>query len=278
MKSARAFAPGNISCLFKIVENKDPRWMGSLGLGFTINEGVMVEVIKSKEDSVFFNEKQIDFPTVKKAAESLTDNKVEVRIKTTLPLGCGFGLSGASALATSYAINKLLDLGKTNLELAVIAHTAEVVNKTGLGDVVNQYLGGVLVKFKPSSCFEAVKIPLENKTVYCKTFGELSTKNILADKNIGKLINESADNALEKMKKLLKANKKIKLSHLTEISKEFTLSSGILNDTEILSEIEAIEKIGGNASMIMLGRAIFSDRPFEGARKFLISDRGAYVK
>ena len=150
MISAKAFAPANISCIFKIYEHKDPRWMGSYGLGFTLNEGVLVTASMAKRNEVVFNNHSINFPTVKSTVEKLTKEKIRVYIKTKLPLGCGFGLSGASALATAYAANRLLNLKKTGKELAIIAHTAEVENKTGLGDVVNQYYGGFCFKLKPS--------------------------------------------------------------------------------------------------------------------------------
>ena len=36
-----------------------------------------------------------------------------------------------------------------------------------------------------------------------------------------------------------------------------------------------IEKDNGNASMIMLGKAIFSDKRFKGSKKLIIKDKGA---
>ena len=68
---------------------------------------------------------------------------VKVDLTSPLPLGCGFGLSGAASLATAYALNELLHLGKDMETLAMIAHVAEVENRTGLGDVCSQYHGGV---------------------------------------------------------------------------------------------------------------------------------------
>src|SRR3989338_10943135 len=125
ISEAKAFAPANVSCIFKIYEHKNPRWMGSYGLGFTLNEGVMATASIAKRNEVAFNNESINFPTVKSVIEKLTKEKLRICIKTKLPLGCGFGLSGASALATAYAINKLLNIKKSNKELAIIAHIAE---------------------------------------------------------------------------------------------------------------------------------------------------------
>mgnify|MGYP001584234748 FL=1 len=222
-----------------------------------------------------FNNASINFPTVKSVADKLTKEKIRVYIKTKLPLGCGFGLSGASALATAYAINMLLNLKKSNKELAITAHIAEIENKTGLGDVVNQYLGGFFVKLKPSSHFIVKKIPIKDVDVYCKYFSRLSTKSIITNLKIKHKINDSATIALNKIKQLLKSSKNIQFRDIIKIAKEFSVNSGLLKDKKIMETIKNIEKNNGNASMIMLGNAVFSDKKFEGALKFKISDKRA---
>ncbi|MBI2660593.1 hypothetical protein HYX07_05515 [Candidatus Woesearchaeota archaeon] len=274
MNSAKAFAPANISCIFKVYENKNPRWMGSYGIGFTLNEGVVVSASKAKRNEVVFNSKSINFPTVMSVMKKLANEKVRVYIETKLPLGCGFGLSGASALAAAYGLNKLLDLKKSNKELAVIAHIAEVENKTGLGDVVNQYYGGFCLKLKPSSHFEVKKLHINNADVYCRYFGKIPTKTIITNKRLKKRINNAASVALSKIKNLLKVND-IKFGNIIKASKEFAADSGLLRDRQTAETIKKIEKSKGNASMIMLGNAVFSDKPFKGALKFKIADKGA---
>ena len=277
MKSAKSFAPANISCIFKIYERKNPRWMGSYGVGFTLNQGVTAEVFKAKRNEAVFNNKSINFPTVKSVIKKLTKEKLRVYIKSRLPLGCGFGLSGASALAAAYAINKLLNLKKSSKDLAIIAHIAEVENKTGLGDVVNQYYGGFCLKQKPSSYFIVKKIPINNANVYCKYFSKLSTKSIITNTKLKKSINKSADASLTKIKELIKNKKKIKLPDIIKISKEFAVNSRLLKDKNTMQTIGNIEKNNGNASMIMLGNAVFSDKNFEGAIKLKIKNNGAYL-
>src|SRR3989338_5804101 len=256
MISAKAFAPANISCIFKVYEHKNQRWMGSYGLGFTLNEGVVVSVSKANRDKVVFNGHSINFPTAKSVIEKLTKEKMRVNIKTKLPLGCGFGLSGASALAAAYAVNKLFNLSKSNKELAIIAHTAEVENKTGLGDVVNQFYGGFCLKLKPSSYFIVKKIPINNINVYCRYFSKISTKSIITTPKLKNKINESASVALNKIKEIMK-NSKIKFKDIIKISKEFAINSDLLKDKKTIEAIKNIEKNNGNASMIMLGNAVF---------------------
>ncbi|HLC61747.1 MAG TPA: hypothetical protein VJI52_01895 [Candidatus Nanoarchaeia archaeon] len=277
VSKARAFAPANISCVFKIYEHKDPRWMGSYGVGFTLNEGVVIKVSRSKRNKIFFNNKPINFPAVKSAAKKLTNGNLKINIKSKLPLGCGFGLSGASALAAAYAINKLLNLKKAKKALGIIAHTADAENRTGLGDVVNQYYGGFCLKLKPSSYFSIKKIPINNIDVYCKYYSEISTKSVITNPKLKNKINNAAEESLKKIKELIKNNKNIQFKNIIKISKEFSISSGLLKDRQTIETINKIEKNKGNASMIMLGNAVFSDKRFKGATKFMISDKGAHL-
>jgi pantoate kinase len=309
MESAKAFAPGNISCIFIIKKTKNPAKSGSLGMGFTINKGVLVTIKKIpisddsitgnsnnkfnkiinsnnknkkilkkdkknfEKSSIYFNNKKINFPTVNSVIEKLINEPVEVWIKTELPLGCGFGLSGASALAAAYALNKLFRLKKSKKELAFIAHVTEVENGTGLGDVVNQYYGGFLVKHKPSYMFKVKRLLLGNKKVYCSYFSSISTKEIISDKKLKNKINNAGLDSLKFIKKL--KNKNLTLKELIKISKEFSVNSGLLRDKKVAETIKNIEKNNGNASMIMLGNAVFSDKYFKGSKKLRVTDKGA---
>ena len=292
MNYAKSFAPANISCIFSIYRNKDAAKSGSTGLGFTVNEGVFVRVTKlgalknetikkpngnntknKKENTIIFNNKKINFPAVSSVINKLNkDNeKVAVEIKTKLPLGCGFGISGASALATSYALNSLLNLKKTKKELARIAHIAEVENSTGLGDVVNQFYGGFNFREKPSCTFRRKKLSIGDKKIYYKVFGKIETKKVISNEKIKRAINRECKRALSAIKKM----KKPKLADLIKVSKEFAISSGLLKSNKVKKTIKEIDKNNGNASMIMLGNSVFSDKKFKGSKMLTISERGA---
>lgn len=277
LKSINAFAPASISCIFKSAWRKDPRWSGSYGLGFTVDEGVVVTVSKSQKTEIFFNKEKIVLPTVATVIKNLTKQPLSINIASTLPLGCGFGLSGASALATAYAANKLLELKKTKKALAVIAHTAEVENKTGLGTVVNQYYGGFLVKFVPSSHFIVKRLPIVNVPVYCRYFSPLLTKGILINKSLINRIDKVGTDALNSMRKLMSKKDAITFSAVIAIAKTYIDESGLLREQKSIDTIAAIEKKGGNASMMIFGNAVYSDIPFPGAIKLTISDKGAHL-
>jgi len=285
MKSVKAFAPGNISCIFVIKKGKNPAKSGSLGLGFTVNKGVIVTIKKIKNNNektnnknnqknkIYYNNKKINLPTVNSVINKLTKEKVVVDLKSELPLGCGFGISGASAIATAYALNKLLNLKKSKKELALIAHIAEVENSTGLGDVVNQYYGGFLVKYESSYKFKVKKIPIKNKKIYYKYFSSINTKKIISNGKNKNKINKAGINSLKIIKKLNIKN--LNLKNLIKISKEFSIKSTLLKNKNVINVIKNIEDKNGNASMIMLGNAVFSDIYFEGSKELIIKDKGA---
>ena len=65
------------------------------------------------------------------------------------------------------------------------------------------------------------------------------------------------------------------LKDIIRISKDFSLESGLLKNKKVKCLIKNIENKGGNASMIMLGNAVFADIPFKGCKKLRIIEKGA---
>ena len=267
---ARAFAPGNISCVFKVIPHADAARMHSLGMGFTVKEGVEVTVSEHHEMEVLFNGQRINFPTVRAVVNRLTQNSgiagIQVDITSPLPLGCGFGLSGAAALATAYALNELLQMHKDIEELAMIAHIAEVENRTGLGDVCSQYHGGCLVKLKEGAPLVADRLPIVEQPIYYRYFGPIQTSEVLGNREQTARINRAADVALNVLQTLTSAESSPELFNACfAVSKRFSVESGLLSDIQVIDTIAQIEAEGGVASMIMLGNGVFSTHPFEDA-------------
>ncbi len=270
MDCARAFAPGNISGVFKIIAHQDPEKMHSLGMGLTVSEGVVVEVRRADESVVRLNGEVATFPTVRSVAAAVTDVAVSVAVETALPISSGFGLSGASALATAYALNSLLDLGRSEEELAMAAHVAEVRNLTGLGDVCGQFHGGCLVKLEPGQPLKARRLPVAEQPVFYRYFSAISTRAILSDPARVERINRAADQALQRLS-LLAERESVDFADCIRISRGFSENSGLLEDESVRRIIEQVEAAGGSASMIMLGNAVFSQSPFDGALRTTLS-------
>ena len=273
MKTAKAFAPANISCIFRLYEAKSSEKKGSLGVGFTLDKGVVVTVRKSKSNKTIVKVDGVAkrFSTIISVIDRLTNEKINVDIKADVPFGCGFGMSGASALATAYAVNKLLGLRKSKKELALIAHVSEVENSTGRGDVGGQFNGGFMIKTKRESPLEVEKLKIRQKELYYNVFGEIDTKKVINNISKKKRINKAGDRAMKKIKNL----KKIDFKKLIEISKEFSEESGLLSSKKVINTIKEVERKGGKASMIMLGESVFSNIPFKGCKKAKIISKGA---
>lgn len=270
MEQVSAFAPSNISCVFKVVPHEDATKMHSLGMGFTINEGVVVTVSQHSQTSVLFNGDEIHFPTVVSTLRKITPQPIRIEIISAQPLGCGFGLSGASALATAYAVNALLRLDKSSEELAMIAHVAEVENLTGLGDVCAQYHGGCLVKLKAGHPLSAERLPVQEQPIYYKYFGPIQTSEVLTNSKQTDNINTTAGKALRNLGELVNSEA-VDFNTCIGLSKAFAIESGLLKDRNVRGVIEQIESENGFASMIMLGNAVFSTQNFEGAKKTMLS-------
>jgi pantoate kinase len=266
MVRVRAFAPGNISCVFKIIPHEDPRRMHSLGMGFTVREGVQATVEAARGQEILFNGRSLDFPTVRGALASLQAPPLKIALETPLPLSCGFGLSGASALAAAHAADALLGLGRTREELAMAAHVAEVEQLTGLGDVCNQHHGGCLLKLAPGQPLKATRLVVPEQSIYYRHFGPIHTRQVLADPERRERINRAADQALARLQGQL-GQDLVDLESCIRLSRDFAAQSGLLADERVVQAIERIEEQGGAASMIMLGNAVFSNRPFDQAEE-----------
>ncbi|MFW6161232.1 MAG: sugar kinase [Planctomycetota bacterium] len=276
MKQARAFAPGNVSCVFEVVPHGDPAKMHSLGMGFTIREGVSVMVTAARETTVSFNGQAVAFPAVERVAGALSEEPVKVTLESPLPLGCGFGLSGASALGTAYAVDTLLELGRSKRELAMAAHVAEVESLSGLGDVCAQFHGGWLVKLAAGDPLAAVVAPVADRPVYVRYFGPIDTRSVLASAEQTARVHAAAEAALAALRGLLDAGE-AEMAAYVDISQAFAVDSGLLTDDRVRGAIAEAEAAGGHASMIMLGHAVFSTAPFQSATQTRLSHGGARV-
>lgn len=274
--NATAFAPGNVSGVFRIVRDDDPRRMHSLGMGFTVSHGVTATVREAPVTEVAFNGRVFDFATVRGVAAALSSRSVRIDLESELPLSGGFGLSGASALATAYALDAAFELGLDERTLAMTAHVAEVTNLTGLGDVCGQLRGGCLAKLVPGDPLAAMALPVSEQRVYYRYFSPIVTREIIGDSQRAARINAAADSALADIGKLADRGVTV-FGEYIAAAKRFSVESGLLRHPGVQRIIADVEAAGGAASMIMLGNAVFSTIAFEGASETRLAKRRAAV-
>ena len=148
----------------------------------------------------------------------------------------------------------------------MVAHVAEVENRTGLGDVCSQYLGGCLVKLTEGAPLVADRLPIAEQPIYYRYFGPIQTSEVLGNREQTIRINRAADAALSVLQTLTSAKPNTELFNACfKVSKRFSVESGLLSDARVIETIEQIEAEGGVASMIMLGNGVFSTHPFADA-------------
>jgi pantoate kinase len=246
-QSARAFVPGHITGFFSAHPDDDPTKAGSRGAGIALSEGVTVRV--EPGDGLELNGKAIDIEAVDRVLAALrTDARVVA--ETDLPLGSGFGVSGALALGTALAANDAFDRGLSENELVTIAHGAEVQAGTGLGDVVGQARGGFPIRLDPGAPQYGTMdgIPARREIEYV-TFGELSTEEVIGGDT--EELTAAGKNALSQLVA------EPTLDTFMHASRRFAREADLLTP-QLRRAIQDVADAGGEASMAMLGETAFA--------------------
>ncbi|SIQ76206.1 pantoate kinase [Haladaptatus litoreus] len=248
-EAGRAFVPGHVTGFFSIHEADDPKQAGSRGAGLTLSEGVTVTVEPAEEASIELNGEFAAVESGRRVLDAL-DVTARVSARTDLPLGAGFGVSGALALGTAFAANDAFDRGRSENELVTLAHGAEVKAGTGLGDVVAQARGGIPIRLEPGAPEHnrLDGIPMRTRIEYC-SLGELSTAEVLSGST-----DQLSKAGVESLVALVNEPT---LDTFMNQSRIFAEETGLLTD-EVREVIENVHDAGGQASMAMLGETVFA--------------------
>lgn len=247
MDEASAFVPGHVTAFFSAHPHDDPEHAGSRGGGLALSDGVTVTV--GEGDALTLNGEPIDVEAVDRVLGDL-DVTARVDCETPLPLGSGFGVSGAMALGTALAANAAFDRARSENELVTLAHRAEVEAGTGLGDVVAQARGGVPLRLDPGApdYGRLDGLPARSRVEYLP-LGSLSTADVLAGDTTD--LSAAGERALERVRGTPT------LPTFVAAAGEFAEDAGLLTD-DLRSVIADVEATGGTASMAMLGETAFA--------------------
>ena len=244
-----------------------------------LHHGVTTSVRISKaprsELSISFNGKPLAHPVVsravvqehlKKRAETM---KVSVFHNGILPMGCGYGTSGAGALSLSLAMNQALGSSLSNIEAAQIAHKAEVKHKTGLGTVTSAFYGGLAIRTRAGApgIAEVKKIiPSSSLRVVSASFGPIPTARVLGDGGLRRRINSCGRGLVS-----LQLEKPEPATFL-RLSRKFANCLGILSP-RLRQAFESMPQHRFKSSMMMIGESFFTL-----VRKDLVPEAKATVK
>ncbi len=259
-----AFSPCQITGFFQIHDqNSDPSRKGSTGAGVNVADGIRtsVRVRKSSKNHlrVLLNKHDLVRPLVSKRVvdEYLGflggrwDIHVEHRCK--LPVGAGYGTSGAGALSLSLALNDAFGETLPRQEALRIAHVADAQAKTGLGTVASESIGGLAVRISPGApgIGKVRKLATSSKMrVVSGSFGPMSKNRVLSSEALRRSVNVCSRGLVDNLLR----NRDV--SSFMVLSRRFAdcldLMSSRLRDVLI-----AMNARGIVASMMMLGEGAF---------------------
>ena len=250
-EEATAFVPGHITGFFSAHPDDDPTKAGSRGAGVTLTDGVEVTVTPTDEETstIVLDGTELEIEAVETVLETL-DVTARVEAESDLPLGSGFGVSGAMALGSALAANHVFERQLSWNELVTIAHGAEVQAGTGLGDVVAQAHGGVPIRLEPGGpqVNKIDAIPARARVEYV-TFGELSTAEILSGET--EQLSAAGKQALSRV-----VEEPTLLSFMYA-SRLFAREAELLTE-QVARTIGDVTEVDGQASMAMLGETVFA--------------------
>jgi pantoate kinase len=259
--TTQAFCPGHITALFYAPPPGTSRERtGSRGAGLSISLGARAKVRAQMGEGfgIVPGPGTRLAPTVATAVGnyiSLARRPVELHLdlELDLPVGQGFGMSGAMALAAVLAAEGELGLLRGDAtRAAALAHSAEVEFRTGLGDVVAQMRGGLEIRRRPGlpPHGEVVTAPHEGDVLIAWTEEPLHTSSVLGDPEARARLERAA------LPRLDAAPGAPTLEWLLEEGWAFAQEAGLAGPA-VREMVEACLP-HGRASQVMLGNSIFA--------------------
>jgi len=264
LRVAYAFSPASISSFFSphIVDN--PLECGAIGGGFPLNVGVRVKVGVEDSSNGFslasrVNGRFFDSFIVSKVLELLgvvgASYHIEVDQFVDVPVGCGYGTSGASAIAVTMALCKALGFKKTFIEMARIAHLVDYYCGTGLGTVsgICGGVGGVRIIVKPGGPGYAIvdRIFIPNDCyIVSVAFNPIDKRGVLRDRSFLGFIEVLGRRVLDEVLR------DPSVEVFFKCCRDFALKSGFMT-ARLKSLLNVLDNSGFNlATQNMIGEAI----------------------
>lgn len=242
----RAYAPGSVTGVFSPPPPDGPTTR-SRGASFATEAGVEAEVRPADRVEVRLEGEPTTFEPVAGVLDRLGVTAV-VDLVPAVPIGAGFGASGAATLATALAANERFGLGRSRSALVDESHRAEVAAGTGLGDVFVQAGGGLA--WSVGDGVERASAPVTDRVEYA-SYGSISTSEALADDAFLDRVRAAGDRAMAR----LPADPTMR--EFTALSWTFARETGLVTE-RVASTVERVRDAGGEASMAMLGETVFA--------------------
>jgi pantoate kinase len=262
---ASAFAPGHVTGLFvPDLSARDPRARGARGAGLVLADGVRADATWTPAPRLRIRVTsggRDAGPITRDVASRLRPaepGRLEVRLSHALPVGQGFGMSAAGALATALAVSSL---SHAPVQRAIeVAHLADLFGGGGLGGVAAILGGGLERRVRPGvPPFGTIERRPFSAPVWIGVVGDpIPSPGILGDRRRMARIYRAAD-GLER----LVADPSP--SRFLEESERFTDRAGVATPA-VRRVLEGLRRRGARASQAMFGNSFFAVAPRPGVR------------
>jgi pantoate kinase len=252
------FSPASVTCFFSPSIGSSGSNSSSRGCAINLEKGVKAYVEAASSTEIFFNGISKSIAPVEYVVRRLSPEPLKISLESSLPLGCGFGISAASCLSAALVIAKRYELTLSRTELGNVAHEAEVIYKTGLGDVASQLCGGIVYRRCEKGPLDSEQLAVNLKPIYFKIFEELETAEILNNPALVKMVTEKGAVATQWLRENIAS---LTLADILSHSLTFAQDAGLITNNLVASCIADVLLEGGHATMIMLGQGVMSTLP-----------------
>jgi len=238
--SVTASAPGSVTTIF-VPQGGE----ASLGVSFATADGVRATVRPAPDVAIDLDGEPASVAPVSGVLDRL-GTPAAVALDTEIPIGCGFGISGAATLATALAVNEMRGLGHDRERLVEASHRAEVAAGTGLGDVFIQDQGGLVWNrgdgLRRVSCTDRVQYT---------AFGGIATADVLGDEQALRRVESVGREVLASL------DPREGLASLFGASWRFARRTGLASD-RVEAVVSDVNDQGGTATMAMVGETVLA--------------------
>jgi pantoate kinase len=270
VRMAAAFAPGHVTGLFvPSLEARDPRGRGSLGAGIVLPRGVRASAMWRAEVPRrlrIASDLGLPLPISEDVARRVVGSRrgaLEVFLSHELPVGCGFGMSAAGALATGLATAAAV--GADRDVAAQTAHLADLFHGGGLGGVASILGGGTEIRTVPGiPPWGKVRHRTASSPLWIATLGPpLSSPPLLRSPRFRERVRKAGQPGLEQL------GDRPDLLHILTESERFTDALG-LAPKPLRRTLDALRGSGARAAQAMLGRSLFAVAPRPSVRRRIV--------
>jgi Predicted archaeal kinase (sugar kinase superfamily) len=216
---------------------------GSRGISFATADGVRATVTPADRTTIRLDGGRTSFEPVAGVLDRL-DVTARVSLDAAIPVGAGFGASGAATLATAVAADAAFGVEASRDRLVAASHRAEVAAGTGLGDVFVQRAGGIAYDTGDG---RARRFP-DTSLAYA-SHGGIATETVLGDDDAMGRIRTAARDAFAAF------DPEAPLAETFTVGREFAEATGLVTP-RARATLNRVADDGGVGTMAMVGETV----------------------